>query len=445
MRPSGMGLQRAPRIFYFGPFSLDASAERLFRRGSPIHLTSKAFRLLLLFVSKPGVTLRTQEIMATLWAEDEHATEQTLRQHVLLVRHALEDNVAERYIVSEYGCGYRFTGKVTERPSSYMAVIVDQYCVAASEFQRSSSPAGMLAALHMYERALSIDHSSANALGGAALTRILMADFQYDRPRELLEAAQRQAEAALLLRPDCIDAVLALCKVSLDYFWDFERALRLAQRAADIDPTNRIAAFMYPWILILSSRFSEAVDFIDGLPRATSALNVMVTCRALATLFSGDYDTGRSELAAASRRWPDYWFARTFFGLALILVGHERDALRIFDEVRLSAYDPLVGNQMNARYFAEGYALYTRLRLGDVVAAEAGIERLARLSESQFIPATIFALAEIGRRNYGEAQKYISQCRDNRECWYTHLGVDPLVKELHLDVANLYQPTRPAS
>jgi DNA-binding winged helix-turn-helix (wHTH) protein/tetratricopeptide (TPR) repeat protein len=418
------------------------SAERLFRRGSPIHLTSKAFRLLLFFVSKPGVTLRTEEIMATLWAEDERATEQTLRQHVLMVRHALEDNVTERYIVSEYGCGYRFTGEVTERPPSYMADIVDQYCVAASEFQRSSSPAGMIAALHMYERALSIDDSSANALGGAALTRILMADFQYDRPRELLETAQKQAGAALLLRPNCIDAMLALCKVRLDYFWEFERALRLAQCAGEIDPANRIAAFMYPWILILSSRFSEAAEFIDRLPQAISALNVMVTCRALATLFSGDYDAGRIELAAASCRWPDYWFARTFFGLALILVGNERDALRIFDEVRLSAYDPLVDNQMNARYFAEGYALYTRFRLGDVKAAEAGLERLARLSESQFIPATIFALAEIGRQNYGEARKYISQCRDNRECWYTHLAVDPLVKELRLDVADLYRPTR---
>jgi len=93
---------------------------------------------------------------------------------------------------------------------------------------------------------------------------------------------------------------------------------------------------------------------------------------------------------------------------------------------------------MNARYFSEGYALYTRFRMGDTQTAERDLERLMRLEESQFIPASIFALAELGRKRYAAALDYIRQCRDNRECWYTHLAVDPLVTELHLDAAELY-------
>lgn len=438
MRPEATGVREPRKIFYFGPFVLDASQGRLSRRGRAIHLTGKALRLLLLLVSKPGVTLSVQEIMSGLWGDNEDATEQTLRQHVLMLRHALEDSVKERYIATDYGRGYRFLGEVTERPPSYMIGVVEQYCAAAAEFQSAGSPAGMMASLHLYDRALAMDDSNTAALGGAAMTRVLMADFQYDRPRELLETARRQAEASLSVDPDCMDAINALCKVRLDYSWDFTGALERAERALKIDSNNRIAAFMYPWILLLSARFAESVAFIDALPARVSSQNIIATCRGIATLFSGDYDAGNAELESVCRRWPDYWFARTFFALGLVKAGKEEDALRIFDSVRHSTFDPLVDRQMNARYFSEGYALYTRFRVGDTQTAERDLERLVRLEESQFIPATIFALAELGRKRYAEALAYIRQCRDNRECWYTHLAVDPLVAELHLDAAELY-------
>lgn len=270
------------------------------------------------------------------------------------------------------------------------------------------------------------------------MTRALMADFQYDRPRELLEASQVQAEAALSVDPNSIDALTALCKVRLDYYWDFSGALEFAQRALTLNPTNRIGAFMYPWILLLSSRCSDAVAFIDSLPSGVSGQNIIATCRGVATLFSGDYGAGIEELDNVTRRWPDYWFSRTFLAVGFVATGREQDALKIFDSVRYSTFDPLVDRQMNSRYFAEGYALYTRFRIGDTDNAVRDFERLKRLTESQFVPATIFALGELGRNNHAEALAWIAQSRENRECWYTHLGVDPLVKELHLDAADLY-------
>jgi DNA-binding winged helix-turn-helix (wHTH) protein/tetratricopeptide (TPR) repeat protein len=438
MRPQATDVGEPRKIFYFGPFVLDASRGGLSRRGRAIHLTGKALRLLRLLVSKPGVTLSADEIMCELWADNEEATDQTLRQHVLMLRHALEDNVKERYIATDYGRGYRFLGDVTERPPSYMIGVIEQYCAAAAEFQSAGSPAGMMASLHLYDRALAMNDSNATALGGSAMTRVLMADFQYDRPRELLQTAQAQAEAALSVDPDCMDAIMALCKVRLDYAWDFPGALELAERALKIDSKHRIAAFMYPWILLLSSRFAESVAFIDALPAGVSSQNIIATCRGIATLFSGDYLAGNAELESVCRRWPDYWFARTFYALGLVTAGRLDEALRIFDSVRHSAFDPLVDRQMNARYFSEAYALYTRFRIGDTQTAERDLERLTRLEESQFVPATIFALGELGRKRYATAREFIRQCRDNRECWYTHLAVDPLVKDLRLDIAQLY-------
>lgn len=433
------GDQQERGFFYFGPFALDVSRRRLFRRGLALHVTGKAFRLLVLLVRNAGVTLTVDEIMGAVWGGNEEATEATLRQHVLMLRHALEDGVTDRYIATEYGRGYRFVGDVNQQSPRYMADVVEQYCAAGAEFRNASSPAALMASLHLYERALAIDDASAAALAGAALTRAIMADFQYDRPKELLELTQRQSEGALSIDPCCLEAVVALCKVRLDYHWDFSGALELAARALGIDPKHRIAAFMYAWILSLSARFADSVAFLDSLPSDVANMNIMATCRAITTLFSGDYEAGMAGLEVVCDRWPDYWFAQTFLGLALLLFGKTDQALRIFDQVRLSSYDPLVDRQMNARYFAEGYALYARFRRGDSQNGEKDTQRLKRFARSQFIPATCFALGEIGRKNGAAALQYIRQCADNRECWYTHLGVEPLVKELGLKPAELYR------
>ena len=438
MRLPAEGVTDERGVFYFGPFMLDVAQRRLFRRGIPLRVTSKALQLLHLLVRNPGVTLRVDEIMATVWDDNEDVTDATLRQHVLMLRHALEENLTERYIATDYGRGYRFVGEVTERPPPFMVSLVEQYCAAGAEFRNSASPAALIAALNLYERALAIDGASALALAGAALTRVLIADFQYDLPREQLQLAQSQSEAALGRTPRCVDALMALCKVRLDYCWDFSGAAAIARNALEFEPRHRIAAFMYAWILALSSRFAESLAFIDSLPAELSNMNIIETCRGVTILFSGDYSRAKAELGATCTRWPDYWFARTFLGLALLLSGNEEEALAHFDGVRLSAYDPLVDLQMNARYFAEGYALYARFRMGDTANAQAALARLARLAESQFVPAMCFALAEIGRRNHEGALRYIELCGENRECWYTHLGVDPLVKELNLDISKLY-------
>jgi hypothetical protein len=94
---------------------------------------------------------------------------------------------------------------------------------------------------------------------------------------------------------------------------------------------------------------------------------------------------------------------------------------------------------MNAPYFAEGYALYARFRSGHIRDAQTDLERLRHRSASQFVPATCFALAEIGRLDHAAALHFIRPCGDNRECWYTPLQVEPLVKELDLDPTELYK------
>ena len=428
--------------YYFGPFVVDCSQRRLVRGGSVqkgtiVPLTAKAFDLLLVLLKANGQTVGIDTLMATLWPFNEEANDATLRQHVLMLRRALSDRTQDaRYIVTDYGKGYRFVGSVSVGPSLLIQTLVEQLCVAGNEFRESRNEASLQGALELYDRALSIDQNSADPLGAAALCRCLIADYARELPKPLLEQARVQAEAALALNPHCVDALLALTKVFLDYDRDFKRALSTVQLAVLLAPSNCVALFLNAWILVLERRFTDAHAFIDSCGQEFPGVELVRSARGLALLYDREYAPAVAELSALSAEWPDFWLARLALGQALFLAGDVRGALEEFDHIRLSAHDPLVTRQVDVRFMAEAYALYASFRSGDPAKAEESLARLKRSSKQRFIPAYCFALAEAGRKRYQEAAYYVRLSRENRESWYTQLRVEPFLEGL---LATSYQ------
>jgi tetratricopeptide (TPR) repeat protein len=291
----------------------------------------------------------------------------------------------------------------------------------------------MKGALDLYDRALSLDPDSATALGGVALCRCLVADYMYECPKPLLQAARIAADKALVIEPGCTDALLALTKVRLDYDWNFDSALATIQKAVPLAPNNRIALFLNAWVLVLMGRFADAHSFLGTCTHDFPGAELVRVCRGVALLYERNFADAIAELSTACARWPHFWFGHLSLGQALFLSGEVQRAIQKFDWIRLSEFDPLIDGQVNVRFLAEGYAMYARFRSNDASGAEASLDRLRRLSQRQFIPATCFALAELGRRQYAKALSYIRQSGENRESWYTHLGIEPFVDDVRSD------------
>jgi DNA-binding winged helix-turn-helix (wHTH) protein/tetratricopeptide (TPR) repeat protein len=420
-----------PQCYYFGPFAIDCNQRRLVRGGFTVQLTPKAFDLLLILLASAGKTVTVDRLMSALWPDNEEANDATLRQHVLMVRRALGDRIRDpRYVVTDYGKGYRFVGAVSVGPSFLTQTLVEELCSAAAEFREPRSGTALRSALDLYHRALTIDGGSVAALGGAALCRCLIAENLRDLPKPLLEFARAQAESALFADGDCVDALLARAKIRLYYDWDFSGALASAQRAVEVSPRNRSAREVKAWILILGARFADAHSFLDECGRGFEGSEFVRLYRGLAFLYQREYAAAIAELSAACAGAPNAWFARTSLGQALFLAGNAAQALTEFDAVRLSAYDPLAEGEIDTRFVAEAYALYARFRSGDVGNAEPSLERLRRLSRRQFVPAMCFALAEAGRKRYQPALHYLKLSAENREGWYAQFRVEPFVDEL---------------
>jgi DNA-binding winged helix-turn-helix (wHTH) protein len=101
-------------IYRFEPFVLDSGTRRLLREGQEVHLSPKAFDLLLLLVENRAQAMSKATLHERLWPAT-YVTETNLAGLVAELRRALDDSPeSPRYIRTMHRFGYWFTGDVEQ-------------------------------------------------------------------------------------------------------------------------------------------------------------------------------------------------------------------------------------------------------------------------------------------------------------------------------------------
>ncbi len=94
-------------LYEFGEFRLDTQSRILWRAGTVVPLTPKAFDVLVLLIQNAGRIVTKDELMKVVWP-DCFVAESNLTQTVFMVRKALDETSDRRYIINAQGQGYRF-------------------------------------------------------------------------------------------------------------------------------------------------------------------------------------------------------------------------------------------------------------------------------------------------------------------------------------------------
>ena len=103
-------------LLRFGDWVLDGETRELRGRGGPVHLSPKAFDLLLALLEKRPRVLCKQEIRDLLWPRT-FVSDSNLARLVKEVRRALGDPVRQPvYLRTVHVVGYAFCGEVVELP-----------------------------------------------------------------------------------------------------------------------------------------------------------------------------------------------------------------------------------------------------------------------------------------------------------------------------------------
>jgi DNA-binding winged helix-turn-helix (wHTH) protein len=100
-------------IIRFGPFTLDFDTRQLSRESRDIHISPKAFELLVTLVSDRPKVLSKAVLQQRLWPET-FVAEANLSNLVAEIREALADQArTPRFIRTAHGFGYAFCGEAT--------------------------------------------------------------------------------------------------------------------------------------------------------------------------------------------------------------------------------------------------------------------------------------------------------------------------------------------
>jgi DNA-binding winged helix-turn-helix (wHTH) protein len=97
--------------YAFGTLSVDADARSISSAEGPVHLTRKAFDLLLLLLECRSKVLSKDDIYARLW-HDSFVTESSLQTLVHEIRQTIDQGGSPSWIRTVHGIGYSFAGEV---------------------------------------------------------------------------------------------------------------------------------------------------------------------------------------------------------------------------------------------------------------------------------------------------------------------------------------------
>lgn len=98
----------------FGPFTIDTDTRQLFRDGSELHLSPKAFDLLWSLVEQRPRVVEKTELQTRIWP-DTYVVDANLNVLIGEIRRALEDSARQpRFIRTVHGVGYAFCGGVAD-------------------------------------------------------------------------------------------------------------------------------------------------------------------------------------------------------------------------------------------------------------------------------------------------------------------------------------------
>jgi DNA-binding winged helix-turn-helix (wHTH) protein len=124
----------------FGPFTLERASRQLLRGGESLHLSPKAFELLLLLVESRPAALSKADLQARLWP-DTFVSEANLPGLVKEIRKVLDDDSREpRFVRTLHAFGYAFcaaAGELPDLPLPHRAAETTFWIVADRQIQLS--------------------------------------------------------------------------------------------------------------------------------------------------------------------------------------------------------------------------------------------------------------------------------------------------------------------
>ena len=364
------------QVFAFGEFTLAPKERLLLCNQQPIHLTPKAFDLLVALVRHGGHLVTKDDLLREVWP-DTHVEEVNLTVHISGLRKALDRGGNGSPMIETVPThGYRFVAPVTSgnvevvlrrlgvlgsqegspeigRQPTKNADAYRAYIQGRHEWNQRSKE-GLRRGIEHFDRAVVIDPQFAAAYSGLADCYSTLGYLSYASPSEAFPPARQHATKAVELDAALAEPHASLGFVKLYFEWDWPGAEAEFKRAIAVDPNYAAAHEWYSIYLLAAGRASEALREVQ-LARLRDPLSLPINSDlGFHYYYTGQYDEAAKQLKFVLEMKKDFPPAHLWLGRTYQELGRFDEAIAEFRQVE--ARLPQWPVSMAARGYVAGVA-----------------------------------------------------------------------------------------
>ena len=379
------------RALRFGTFELDLGAEQLSRGGRPIKLQPQPLKVLTYLVRNAGRLVTRMELRDWVWGQTVVEWDQGLNFCMREIRRALGDDArSPRFIETVPRRGFRFVAPVrlgeidTERiaaaslirplfarsaskgvlgfagtalvvlpvalgwflstsfgaaselptladaPATTSALALEHYQRGHQYFKRNIVYSDAVAAADMFQRAVDLDTTFAEASAMLGIARLSLS-FDWGRAQEQ-DAGVLAVERATQLAPG---AMLSALAQGYKYYYgqrDYETALIHYYAADSISPNDPRVLTPIGYVLRRQGRFSEALEYLERAFELDNGSYEIAIALATTLMRTRDYADAGRYLEHAAAVSPLTW--RTYRMMALNYLLWDGNPERAYESIQ---------------------------------------------------------------------------------------------------------------
>jgi serine/threonine-protein kinase len=288
--------------------------------------------------------------------------------------------------------------------------------VKARYFWNRRTAESVKKAIECFEQAIQRDPNHAPSYAGLADACMVLQDYGFVSPKEVLPRAKRAVLKALALDASLADAHASLANILLRE-WDWQGSEEEFSRAIELDRDYATAHHWYALKLAYAAQFDRAIAEMRLAHELDPLSLVIMRNMGLVLLYARRYDQAEQRLRKTLEMDATFSWAHAHLGLAHMQRGRYADALKEFER------EEEIQKGSNAQLDAwRGIALAKMSRREEVRDLLASLSAQAgRSYVPPIFPAMLcFALGEMDR-----GFEWLHRGYDDRDSTLLEIGVDP--------------------
>jgi DNA-binding winged helix-turn-helix (wHTH) protein/tetratricopeptide (TPR) repeat protein len=410
-------------LYTFGSFRLDASRGLLYHGAEVVPLPDRLARLLVLLIHANGNVIDKETIASRIWPETA-VTDGNLSQHVYMLRQLLEERAKDRaYVMTVRGKGYRFvtpvsvigpgiaekttaaSGETDDHPLHGPRVI-QHYCRGSYLLEKRTA-SNLMAAAEQFEAALLIDPDYVPALIGLARAYALMAQYSYAPGSYTFPKAKAAVLRALEIDPSSASARATLGTIRLFCDWNWDEAEREIKTAITLNPKSTSVYVNAAWFYMCKGGSDNPLIQMEQALAVEPSSPVLQLCLARIFLHTGQYRRAIDSFSNLIEAVPDLPIARRHRAQAFILNSQPAEAL---DDLLVLPIDRADDLALRLPLLARAYA-----DCGDIERAESIYQALLETARTEYVDGFNLATVAVGLRRQEQALEHLERALEKRE------------------------------